>query len=122
VSSSDVILDRYKGTQCQRTEFKVVGTTLQRRITVYSAPNGYTNDGTDGCYNYSTPGTVVSDSGLQNFIRNIGSASPFAFYDSTGAATTAPARVHTVQVTLQVTLPENRAPISYNTTVTLRNQ
>jgi hypothetical protein len=121
-AGNDVVTDRFRGTVCDRVEFKVNGTTLQRRIRTYNAPNGNTSDSSNGCFNYGSPPTAVSDSGYVSFITNLSTTSPFTYYTNTGTTTTSAPSVHSIGVTVQVNLPEGRAPITYTTSVTLRNQ
>jgi hypothetical protein len=121
-ATNDVVVDRYRGTLCDRVEFKVSGTTLQRRIRTYNAPNGNTSNATNGCYNYGSPPAAVSDTGLQTFMTNLTTANPFSYLTSTGTTATSAPNVHSIGVSVQVTLTEGRAPIAYATSVTLRNQ
>ncbi len=94
-----------------RVSYRVSGGTLQRAF------EASTN--TDGPpWTWAVGGTPTN---WATIVPNVTSATPFSYEDLTGAATTTPANVHSVQVNLTIaTKSGNGRTYSYSTSVSLR--
>jgi prepilin-type N-terminal cleavage/methylation domain-containing protein len=121
VSTTDIVVDRYLGAICQRIEWRVTSSSLQRRVQVFNAPNANTSDSTNGCYNYASPPAALTDTGFKTMMSRLTSATPFSALTAAGATASTAAATHQLAITLSQSLPQNRAGISYSTSVTLRN-